>query len=414
MLAEIDRLTAILSTYDAASEISRVMRGEPVVSNELAHVLDLYRLWTDRTAGALHLNLGAVTRLWQQAAVIQALPTAAELRAAFAAPRAYNIDALGKGFIIDRAVEVARRIAPAGLLNIGGDLRAWGNQTWTIGVANPFHSADNAPAAATFQLRDAAVTTSGSYLRSFVIAGVRFSHLIDPRTLWPITDLHRNATVRAADCVTSNAISTAMCVLGPTDGAAVCDSFATGRLCVGEDVLETAGDLADATPTRGCTAPAPAVKDGAPWPKDFRVEIPIVLKAPGGQKVKRPYVAVWVEDSKGKPIRNIAVWGNRDKYIPDLSTWFKLINGNLRGALAFASATRAAGTYTLYWDGKSDAGVMMPQGSYKVRIEINREHGQHAEQSATVKCGTDSDTATAAATAESDESKIEYKKAAKN
>src|SRR5207248_1483743 len=153
-----------------------------------------------------------------------------------------------------------------------------------IGVANPFHYADNAPPAATFELRNAAVTTSGSYLRSFVIDGVRFSHLIDPRTLWPITDLNRNATVRAADCVTSNALSTAMCVLDPTDGAAICDQFATGRLCVGEEAIETGGDLAHASPTRGCAAAAPAMKDGAAWPKEFRVEIPISLKAPGGQK----------------------------------------------------------------------------------------------------------------------------------
>ena len=82
----------------------------------------------------------------------------------------------------------------------------------------------------------------------------------------------------------------------------------------------------------------------------------------------------------------------------------------MKGAKSIAAATRNAGKYTLYWDGRTDSGTMAPQGTYKVRVEVSREHGTHAEQAATIKCGPTPDSATLDATAESDEGKIEYKK----
>ena len=56
-LAEIERLRAILSTYDAASEIRRVMAGGAVESAELAEVLDAYASWGTRSNGAIELNM---------------------------------------------------------------------------------------------------------------------------------------------------------------------------------------------------------------------------------------------------------------------------------------------------------------------------------------------------------------------
>lgn len=81
--------------------------------------------------------MGGVIDLGKSAGARGRLPKEAELRRAFAVPPALNIDALGKAYIIDRAVAVARRIAPAGLLNIGGDLRTWGPCACRIGIANP-------------------------------------------------------------------------------------------------------------------------------------------------------------------------------------------------------------------------------------------------------------------------------------
>ena len=222
VLAEIERLRRILSTYDLASEISRVRAGGSVNSPELAALLSAYDLWEQRTGGAINVNMGEVIRLWKQARHLP--PVASALANARVVPRAYNVDALGKGYIIDRAVEVARRFAPTGLLNIGGDIRVWGDASWRIGVANPFEPAENAPLLASVVLRDGAVATSGGYSRYVNIAGQRYSHIIDPRTLQPASQVS-SATVVAVDCLTANALSTAASVLGLEEGAKLVKLF---------------------------------------------------------------------------------------------------------------------------------------------------------------------------------------------
>src|SRR6185436_18709384 len=121
-LAEIERLSKILNTRDAAGEIRRFERGElSSQSRELGEVLELYRLWGIRTGGVLSIRpLGANTPL--------------------------NVDALGKAYIIDRAAAAARGAAPdleGLLLNIGGDIVVWG-RTCELGIADPSAPYENA------------------------------------------------------------------------------------------------------------------------------------------------------------------------------------------------------------------------------------------------------------------------------
>ena len=442
VLAEIDRLSSILSTYDPASEISRVSNGSPIESSELTEMLGLYDAWGLRTDGAISANLAEVKRLWSQGQRDNRMPEMSALQQAFCRHRALNVDALGKGFIIDRAVAVARRLAPAGLLNIGGDIRAWGDQAWRIGIADPFDPADNAAPLAVFTLHNAAVASSGGYARFFTIDGKTYSHIIDPRTLAPVDDIHRCSTVVASDCVTANALSTAMCVLDVASGQPMVDRYGTGHLTVQAGEIHRGGSFANvrltsrlanptpvlryseepdrpsnnpalrttsetASPARTLvgqslaieisSSPVPVNSSGAVplaattrWPAGYRVKINFKLILPT-DRVKHPYVVVWIETEEGKPVRNITLWGNQDRYLPHLSTWWNLIHMNLKGAKSMAAATRPAGKYTLYWDGRNDAGTMMPQGKYNVHIEISREHGTHAEQIGLINCGAGAD-----------------------
>lgn len=66
VLAEIERLRGILSTYDSASEIRRVMAVGAVESAELAEVLDAYSRWSARTSGAIELNMAGVIDCWKR------------------------------------------------------------------------------------------------------------------------------------------------------------------------------------------------------------------------------------------------------------------------------------------------------------------------------------------------------------
>ena len=88
----------------------------------------------------------------------------------------------------------------------------------------------------------------------------------------------------------------------------------------------------------------------------------------------------WVEDGDRFPVRTIALWFNKDRYLPELRTWYR--SDRLRSmaegtdlAHSVSSATRSAGHYTLQWDGKDNQGKPVKPGKYTVYIECAREHG---------------------------------------
>jgi thiamine biosynthesis lipoprotein ApbE len=393
VLGEIERLRRILSTYDPASEIRRVMLGGAVESTELAEVLAAYSLWGGRTGGAVELNMAGVIDLWKGA--VGRVPDEGELRRALDAPRAWNVDALGKGYVIDRAVAVAREVAPGGLLNIGGDIRAWGRTGWVIGIADPEWPAENALVRGTLVLRDAAVATSGGYARYITIGGGRYSHLIDPRTLRAVEEV-RSTTVVAADCVTANALSTAACVLGAREGGRLAREYGSANW-----IFERRAGCAG-SPLREAAAAVTA------WPADFQVSLDLTLKMPRGSKVKRPYLAVWVEDANGKVVRTVTVWGKQEKYLREMTAWWQAVGGDPKLVRSVTRATREAGKYTITWDGKDDKGAALPKGNYTLVVEINREHGRHVGEKIKVACQDKKFSTVMKVTTESEESAVEY------
>jgi hypothetical protein len=303
-------------------------------------------------------------------------------------------------------------------LNIGGDIRVWGGVSWLIGIANPFEPAENAPLLARLVLRDAAVATSGGYSRYVTIAGQRYSHLIDPRTLQPAAQVS-SATIVAPDCLTANALSTAASVLGLDQGARLAKLFgalehvlvdAEGRI-ERTAALAANGSVSSIPPSVEKPAADQPVAPGAgpAWPTNFQVNVNLILQAPAGGRAKRPYVAIWVEDSNKKLVRTVMVWGNNWQYLRELTSWWQMTAKYEDSfARSITRATRAPGSYTVVWDGLDDKGKSVPQGEYKLCVEINREHGRHLSESVTIKCGKETQAVELRATPESDASRIEY------
>ena len=411
MVAALAQWARPLNQRDPDSEVRRVAAGAPVVSRELAAVLAAYERWEARTGGALSARLGAAVELWQTATLRP--PDRDRLAAAVGSHTGLNVDALGKAYLVEQAAILGRDQAVAGLVNLGGDLRAWGDETWRVGVADPREPAENAPLLAEFALRDAAVATSGGYARYRELGGRRYSHLLDGRTGW-VAEGALSATVVAPDCLTANALATAACVLGPAAGRELAEAHgAMGYLLVERDGTLTRGgclDLTGATDQPGTSAEPPpagaAVANG--WPTGFRVAVKVVLKSPPGGRFKRPYVALWVEDGAGKVIRTVAFWGTKDKYFPEMTHWWDATKGDERTLHSVSRATRSPGEYTLLWDGKDDAGRPVEQGRYRLCLEVNREHGRHVFEDTEVYCGAAPKTAAFKATAESEPGTVDY------
>lgn len=122
------------------------------------------------------------------------------------------------------------------------------------------------------------------------------------------------------------------------------------------------------------------------WDPAFELAIDIELDQPEGRRYRRPYVAIWIEDSSGNPVRTISLWRqiarNGTRWAPSLKRWMRgerrrqaEDGGDLLDTVS--TATRMAGKYTVVWDGKNDAGKYVALGDYAVCIEVAREHGTY-------------------------------------
>jgi thiamine biosynthesis lipoprotein len=421
VLDEIERLRKILSTYDPESEISHfnASTGPVKCSPELLDVLGFYDFWNIKSAGAYNGHLGDLIAAWKNAEKTGAPPDAATLRsivralgqpgwkidrAAGTATRlpggSISIDSLGKGYIISKAAVAARTKAPGAqgfLINIGGDMYASGmpapGAPWTIGVADPKRSADNAPPLTQVRISNRAISTSAAYERGYTVGGRRFSHIFDPRIGLPAEGV-ASATVIASNTANSNALATTLCVLKPEEGLALARQIPDVEcLLVMADGRQfrsprfASYEVQPAAPA--AVAGAAPAKTGM-WPNGYEVGITITLKTPppGGKGgPRRPYVAVWVEDENAQRVRTVAVWGNRPKYLPDLPAWWKLAQQDQAWAQSVTRATRPAGQHRIVWDGLDDKGKPLPRATYTVFLEVNREHGAHALESGKILCG---------------------------
>lgn len=435
VLGEIERLRKILSSYDSASEFSRLNDSSApmVCSQELLEVLGMYESWQSKSREAYNGHLGGLINLWNKAEKAGTVPPASELQAVVAAlatpgwridpatrmvtrlsePKSLNVNSVGKGYIVTKAAVAARKAAPglSGLLiNIGGDLFASGHPasgaSWEIGVADPKHSEDNAPPLTKVHLVDRAISTSAAYERGYTIAGHRYSHILDPRNGMPAEGV-ASATVIASNNASANAMATTLCVLKPEEGLELVKSN-PGSECL----IITADGRQLRSPGFAAleSGAAPVASSSASdWPMSFQVSIAIDLKTPeGGRKIKRPFVAVWVEDSTGKRVRTVAVWGREKKYLRELRAWWKLAQTQPEWAATVTRATRNAGQHRIEWDGKDDQGQPLPLGTYTVTLEAAREHGTYAIQHGQIVCGKSATTGTIPEGTEFGETKLTY------
>ncbi|MEO8334377.1 MAG: DUF2271 domain-containing protein [bacterium] len=121
------------------------------------------------------------------------------------------------------------------------------------------------------------------------------------------------------------------------------------------------------------------------WDDRFELAVDLEIAAQAGTRYHRPYVAVWVEDSTGRPVRTLSLWvntsGRGPRYIRELRRWFNTGRSQEAGSpdlvATVSSATRLPGQYSVTWNGRDDSGKPVEQGTYRVVIEAAREHGSY-------------------------------------
>jgi thiamine biosynthesis lipoprotein len=234
-LDEGDRLEEVMTIFRETSELSRVNRDAhqaPVhVSGELFAVLSAAAELSEATEGAFDITSAPLSRCWGFLRREGRLPPKEEIEQAragvgmhmvdldaagrtvyFRRPGvALNLGAIGKGFALDRlAAFLEARGTRHALLSAGfSSILARGRDPWRVNL----RTATTGDLLARLRMADAAVGTSGAGEQFFEVDGVRYGHVIDPRTGWPSSGIV-SASVIASNAASADALSTAFLIGG--------------------------------------------------------------------------------------------------------------------------------------------------------------------------------------------------------
>lgn len=259
MIAEYHKLFDIYHEYAGVNNLCTVNHAAgkaavPIETELYDFLVQAKNLYTE-TGGHMNVMMGAVTSLWNtardnaesgQAALpteealaeakkhiaIESLVLDAEKQTAYISDPDASLDvgAFGKGYAAERVVEllVSLGVDGAYVLDFGGNLRVIGaphdREYFTAGIHDPSMGETMGKYALKLALRDAALVTSGSYIRYFEIAGKRYHHLIDPETAYP-ADRFVSVTVLGEDSGVCDALSTALFVMTEDEGTALIDAM---------------------------------------------------------------------------------------------------------------------------------------------------------------------------------------------
>ncbi len=238
---EFKRLDKIFNIYDPSSEVSCLNKSynEPLlVSSEMIELLLLSRQVYDLTEGNFDISQGRVYNFWKklkEGKKLKKFPSLEEIQTLVKKggmefieinPTTHTVtikkkglkldfSGIAKGFMVDKAV---MRLKKEGiknvLINAGGDIYCLGKNKdsfWEVGIRDP---ASKEGIIEVLSLFNEAVATSGSYEQFFIYNGKRYSHIINPKTGFPVTNDVLSVTVIAKNCTIADSLATAFFVMG--------------------------------------------------------------------------------------------------------------------------------------------------------------------------------------------------------
>src|SRR5713226_508725 len=249
---ESERLDEALSNYRASSELSRInglAAREPVVTDpEVLQVLERALDYSRRSDGAFDITVGPLMRAWGFFRGQGRYPEADELARArasvgwrhvaldakartvrFLVPGVeLDLGAIGKGYAVDCVVALLREMGVKSALVDAGSSTIYaigappGKPGWNVRVPQP---GNRLQAISAVQLRDASLSTSGNYEKYFRLDGRIYCHIMNPQTGEPVQGMLQT-TVITPEATDSDALSTAVFVMGPSAGKRLLQSIA--------------------------------------------------------------------------------------------------------------------------------------------------------------------------------------------
>ncbi|GLB53626.1 FAD:protein FMN transferase [Neptunitalea chrysea] len=242
-VSEIERIEKLISSWDENSETSLINKNAGImpvrIDTELFALIERSIGISTLTDGAFDITYAAMDKIWKYDGSMTVMPIDSTIRASVAKVGFKNIvldkekgtvflklkgmkigfGAIGKGYAADKAKALLMsKNVSAGIINASGDMNTWGTQVsgkpWNIAITNPM---DKNNVFALLPIREEAVVTSGNYEKYVMFNGIRYTHIIDPRTGYPSSGII-SATVFAPKAELADALATSVFVMGIDTG----------------------------------------------------------------------------------------------------------------------------------------------------------------------------------------------------
>lgn len=259
-IAEIDRIENLISEWRPETQISQVNQNAGIKAVKVdKEVFDLTKraiAYSKMSDGAFDISAISMDKIWKFDGSMTEMPSKEAIAQSVRNVNYKNIvldsvnstiylskkgmkigfGSIGKGYAADKGRELMQKIGvKSGMVDASGDIATWGKplnaKTWNIGIRNPFK---HRKITKVIQLKNAAVATSGSYEKFAEIDGLRYSHIINPKTGMPATGLS-SVTIYGPSCEFANALSTSIMVLGKKKGKKLVKKFPNYRYYMIED-----------------------------------------------------------------------------------------------------------------------------------------------------------------------------------
>lgn len=242
-IEEITRIEKLISSWDTNSQTSEINRNagvKPVtVDKELFDLIERAIVISKLTDGAFDISYASMDRIWKFDGSMTKMPSKEEINASVEKVGYQNIvldqenctvflklrgmkigfGAIGKGYAADKAKQLLiSKGVSSGIINASGDMNTWGKQPngedWAVAITNPMNKNK---AFALLPLKQGAVVTSGDYEKFVMFNGVRYAHIINPKTGYPSRGII-SVTVFAPTAELADALATSIFVMGKDVG----------------------------------------------------------------------------------------------------------------------------------------------------------------------------------------------------
>jgi thiamine biosynthesis lipoprotein len=236
---EIKRIENLISSWDPNSQTSEIIRNAGIkptkVDKELFELIERSLAISKLTDGAFDISYASMDRIWKFDGSMNEMPSESLIKQSVSKVGFQNIvlnrekqtvylklkdmmigfGAIGKGYAADKAKDLLMsKGVVAGIINASGDMNTWGKQSngedWNVAITNPLNKKNSF---GLLPISNGAVVTSGDYEKFVTFNGVRYAHIIDPRTGYPTHGII-SVTVFAPKAELADALATSVFVMG--------------------------------------------------------------------------------------------------------------------------------------------------------------------------------------------------------